>query len=348
MSEKLNFDGKTVLIAGGTGSLGKALTNRLRAANKVVIFSRDELKQWTMRNEFHDDNVQFAVGDIRDRQRVEDVLVHANPHVVIIAAALKQVDTCELAPQESIKTNILGVQNVVEATESALLRLPNLECVVMVSTDKACAPTNVYGMSKAIAERIVTSRSAVPSRVKYVCVRYGNVLESRGSIIPLFHYQALHAPAFTLTHRDMTRFIMTLEDSIDLILTAALRGESGSTWLPKLRAMKIMDLAAIFSRKFGKPVDEIGMRPGEKLHESLISEPESVRVRREGDFYVMHPSFCPVDPQAEIFEYASSQDLLSQSDLENYLTSLGIFEASLSDFKGPRVETIREVEGEKL
>jgi UDP-glucose 4-epimerase len=344
MDHKLNFSGKTILIAGGTGSLGKALTNRLRKANKVVIFSRDELKQWTMRNELQDNNVQFFVGDIRDPQRVEDVLIATNPHVVIIAAALKQVDTCEYAPSESIKTNISGVQNIVESTERNLHRLDNLECVVMVSTDKACAPTNVYGMSKAIAERIVTSRSVVNKQVKYVVVRYGNVLESRGSIIPLFHYQAKNSPAFTLTHECMTRFIMTLEDSIDLILTAALRGKSGTTWLPRLRAMRIVDLANIFSRRFQKPVSVIGMRPGEKMHEALISEAESVRVTKENDFYVMQPSFAPVSQDAHMFEYSSDQDLLTPEALEDYLASLGIFDASIDDFKGPRIETIRETD----
>jgi FlaA1/EpsC-like NDP-sugar epimerase len=335
------LEGKTVAVIGGTGSLGQALCERLRGANKLAVISRDELKQWTLRNELKDSNVSFIVGDMRDPQRLEDVLLTVNPHVVIIAAALKQVDTCEHAPSESIKTNILGVQYLVEVTERNIQRLSNLETIVMVSTDKACAPTNVYGMSKAIAERIVSSRCYNHDRIRFVVVRYGNVLESRGSIIPLFRSQAENAPAFTLTHPEMTRFIMTLDDSINLILTAVLKGESGTTWIPKLRSMKILDLAELFSRRYKKPIETIGLRPGEKLHEQLISEPESVRVSLDDGFYVMKPSLWQPPQDAKVFAYSSDDDIMSSDDLESYLDQLGILTASIDEFKGPKVESIR-------
>ncbi len=337
----LDLEGKIVAVIGGTGSLGQALCERLRKKNKLAIVSRDELKQWTLRNELKDDNVSFFVGDMRDRQRLEEILPTVNPHVIIIAAALKQVDTCEYAPSESIKTNVLGVQNLVEVAERGIQRLTNLETVVMVSTDKACAPTNVYGMSKAIAERIVSSRSYAHEKVRFVVVRYGNVLESRGSIIPLFRTQAVQSRAFTLTHPEMTRFVMTLDDSIDLILTAVLNGESGTTWIPKLRAMKIADLANLFSRRFGKPVEVIGLRPGEKLHEQLISEPESVRITLSGGYYVMQPSLWQPPQDAKMFAYGSDQDIMRPEELETYLNELGILTAGFETFKGPHIEPIR-------
>jgi UDP-N-acetylglucosamine 4,6-dehydratase/5-epimerase len=338
----MKIENKTILIVGGTGSLGQAIIRRLRAKNQLIVFSRDELKQWTLRNELKDDNVSFVVGDMRDRQRLEEVVITTNPNMIIIAAALKQVDTCELAPGESIKTNILGVQNLVEVTERNITRLDALEAVVMVSTDKACEPTNVYGMSKAIAERIVTSRSYVHEEPRFVTVRYGNVLESRGSIMPLFRYQAENAEAFTLTHEDMTRFAMTLDESIDLILTAATRGKSGETWIPRLRAMRIKDLAEIFARNYGKPIEVTGMRPGEKLHEMLVSKPESLRARTVDDFYVISSPLTPVDELPEIFEYSSNQDVLSIDGLKSYLDGLGIMKRKMEDFVGIHIDAIRK------
>lgn len=333
---------KKILIIGGTGSLGQAITNRLMSDNQIILFSRDELKQWTLRQELNSDSVRFEVGDMRDISRVSEVLLTHQPNIVIIAAALKQVDTCELAPSESIKTNILGVENLVNAVDANLHRLHELEAVLMVSTDKACAPTNVYGMSKAIAERVVVSRCLKNSRPKYLAVRYGNVLESRGSIIPLFRYQAENASRFTLTHPDMTRYLMTLDDSINLILKALNDGESGSTWLPKLRSMRIRDLAQIFSEMYGKPVEEIGLRPGEKLHEDLISEPESVRVCEVDDFFVIAPAFEEISRDVKMFHYASDQNVLSYEELKAYLTEIGMLRADIDTFqRGPHVDEIR-------
>lgn len=332
--------GERVLVFGGTGSLGRALVQRLKPTNALMLFSRDEAKHWTIRNQVGSDNIDYAVGDIRDGERVEEALLRFQPTIVIIAAALKQVDTCEMTPYESVQTNVLGIKKVVDAVSRQIDRLSSLECVLMVSTDKACAPSNVYGMCKAIAERMVTSQCLAFQRPRFVGVRYGNVLESRGSIIPLFRWQAENHRCLTVTHRDMTRFVMTLDESIDLIAATAKGAASGEIWLPRLKSMRILDLAEIFSERSGKPIDLIGMRPGEKLHEALISEPESVRVAFDGQRYRMAPAHSTVAPDASIFSYTSSDDVLSKDDLAAYLDSIGIFARGLSEFIGKEIEDI--------
>jgi len=337
----MNFSNQKVLIFGGTGSLGHALIRRLSDNNEVIVYSRDEAKHWTMRNQLgKKSTVRFEVGDIRDAERVEESILKWQPTIIIIAAALKHVDTCEHSPFESVQTNVLGVRNVVTAVKRQSDRLPNLETVLMVSTDKACAPVNVYGMCKAISERLVTSQSLTMTKPKFVAVRYGNVLESRGSIIPLFRWQAENLDCFTVTHPAMTRFIMTLDESIDLIIATAKKAKSGETWLPRLRSMRIMDLANIFAKKYNKTVKLIGMRPGEKLYEELISGPESVRVKLDGDYYRMAPSHVMPSLDAEVFSYGSNDDVLDEKALEKYLNSLKMFDGDMSKFVGIEVDDI--------
>jgi len=333
-------DGR-ILIFGGTGSLGRALVRRLSGSNALILFSRDEAKHWTIRNQLGpNSNVSYAVGDIRDGARVEDALLRFQPTIAIIAAALKQVDTCEITPYESIQTNVQGIKNVVDAVTRQVDRLPALQAVLMVSTDKACAPTSVYGMCKAIAERLVTCQCLALDRPRFIGVRYGNVLQSRGSIIPLFRWQASKGGCFTVTHPQMTRFVMTLDESIDLIISTVKGAVSGEIWLPKLRSMRIMDLAQIFSDRYGKPIELIGMRPGEKLHETLVSEAESVRVAFDGNYYRMEPAHRTVAPDAKIFSHHSNDDLFERDELAEYLESIGIFERSLADFVGREIEEI--------
>lgn len=341
----MRFVGKKLIVFGGTGSLGRALVRRLAAVNELILYSRDEAKHWTIKNQLRpEQNVRFVVGDLRDEARVEEALLRHNPDAVVIASALKQVDTCELSPFESVQTNILGIRNVVEAVTRQIDRLTKLDAVLMVSTDKACAPANVYGMCKAIAERLVTSACLAMDRPRFIGVRYGNVLESRGSIIPLFRYQAEHGHCFTVTHPEMTRFIMTLDQSIDLIVATILGAKSGELWLPKLKAMQIMDLAEIFAQRNSKPVKIIGIRPGEKLHEDLISRPESVRVRYEDGYYKMAPAHGEIALNAQSFDYASDHDLMPRAELMAYLDSLGIFTRSMSDFVGREIEEIKTAE----
>jgi len=333
-----------ILIFGGTGSLGRALISKLKDNNELIVFSRDEAKHWTIKNQLSGaDTVSFCVGDIRDLARVKEVLERTNPTIVIIASALKQVDTCELSPFESIQTNTLGIRNVCEATTDLGPKLERLNSVVLVSTDKACAPTNVYGMSKALAERIISSYYAWNSKIKFVAVRYGNVLESRGSIIPLFRHQIEAKENLTVTDKRMTRFIMTLNQSINLIEETIEKSQSGEVWIPKIPAMKIIDLAEIFSSRFGSEIQVTGMRPGEKLHEDLVSEPESIRTRKLKNHYVIeNPTKRFIDKQdSDLFSYASNQDLLTKEGLDSYLSELGIFEMEVKDFLGREIEEIR-------
>ena len=335
-----------ILIIGGTGSLGKKLIKRLGSTYELVVYSRDESKHWTIQNELRSSGtkISFRVGDIRDKQRVNQVIQETRPEIIIMAAALKQVDTCELSPRESILTNLIGTQNVIDVVEdlnrSSMFSYAPKK-VLFVSTDKACSPANVYGMCKAISERYVTSKAADENLVtQFVGVRYGNVLESRGSIIPLFKYQSENAEAFTVTHEGMTRFLMTLDDSVDLIQHALAEGKSGEIWIPRLKAMLIKDLAEIYSKMYSKPIKYIGLRPGEKLHESLLNDSESVRTRDTGVHYVIGPAF--ESPKTEkMFEYTSADDVMSKEELRNYLESIHIFDKNLSDFEGKSIEEIR-------
>lgn len=354
---------KKILIFGGTGSLGKTLIDRYVDENEVIVYSRDEAKQWTLRNENKDrlwsycpdvitlpaplppglpreifigppTGLRCEIGDIRDAKRVQEVIYKYVPDIIIIASALKQVDTCELAPLESIKTNILGIQNVVDAVSPISFGTT----VLMVSTDKACSPINVYGMCKSIAERVVLEKFKRPG--KFIAVRYGNVLESRGSIIPLFKYQAEHNDCFTLTHQDMTRFIMTLDQSVDLISHAIVNGKSGETWIPSLPSMRIYDLASIFSEEHGKPIKVTGMRPGEKIHEALINHSESFRIikpKRHG-YYILNSVFEPI-VNGNPFEYTSNDSLLSKEQLKVHLAK--VLNTPMENFIGKKIEEIR-------
>lgn len=336
------------MIFGGTGSLGKRLIDRflsepkrLGSPESVAVVSRDEAKHWSIRNELHDHprigDLKFYVGDVRDRQRVENVIRQEQPTHIIIAAALKQVDTCELSPDESIATNVVGTQNIVDAVNKTPSN--SLMTVVFVSTDKACAPVNVYGMCKSLSERIVTSQAMSGRKnAKFVAVRYGNVLESRGSIIPLFKYQAEHNEALTVTDPNMTRYVMTLDESVNLIRDAIDVGKSGETWIPRLPSMRVGDLALIFSERYNKPIKIIGLRPGEKTHEDLINSSESVRTYGHANRFVIEAAFKAGTREA--FTYTSGDEVMTKDELRSHLTKLGILDAPLEAFKGVNTEEI--------
>lgn len=341
------------LIFGGTGSLGKKLIDRLISTDQVVVYSRDESKHFTIRNEFSShqfrENLSFVVGDVRDARRVKETIQRHRPDVIIVAAALKQVDTCELSPVESISTNLLGTLNVMQAVEEAVRSNYDSTShsrlkVLFVSTDKACSPVNVYGMCKSISERITTSLSSPLSnlnrQVDFVCTRYGNVLESRGSIIPLFKYQVMTSDVITVTDPEMTRFVMTLDESVDLILDALkMNDRNGRTLIPILPAMRIGDLANIFARRYSKQIKIIGVRPGEKKHEELINASESSRTKRINDHYVIEPAYSPPFNE-ETFAYTSADKVFTEDELEKHLERLGIFEMSLDKFVGRSIEEI--------
>jgi len=332
------------LIFGGTGSLGKKLISRfLKNGDSVAVYSRDEAKHWTIKNELIDSkDLDFFVGDIRDHNRVKEVILQYQPQIIIVAAALKQVDTCELSPYESVLTNLLGTNSVIKSVNdlsSMFSEKWKIEKVLFVSTDKACSPVNVYGMCKGISERLITSQSKNKStEVKYLCTRYGNVLESRGSIIPLFKYQAEHSDYLTVTDPEMTRFVMTLDDSVDLILEALSKGKNGDTWIPKIPSMKIGDLAEIFSKLYKKPIKIIGLRPGEKKHEDLINESESVRTLDVKTHYVIGPAYQT--GTSKRFTYTSAGDVMTKQELFNRLKSIGIIDMPLESFTGLKIEEI--------
>lgn len=318
---------KKILLFGGSGSLGNQFIQTYISHNDITNFSRDECKHWKMSLEYKTDRLKFIIGDIRNYESVEMAILREQPHIIVIMAALKHIDRCEFAIQECIQTNCMGPIHVMNAIEKNNDRLTRLECTVMVSTDKACEPTNVYGLAKALAESAIVEKSLyVPNR-KFINIRYGNVLNSRGSIIPILHEKGRDPEVkdFTLTHRDMTRFVMTLEQSVQLIEHAILNGESGDTVIPELISMNLVDLMEIFSEKYGKPVRVTGLRPGEKMLESLISETQSMRLVNgpNGYKYIKAPykNLLVVD---DIKNYNSKLNPLTKAELNEYLSRLAL------------------------
>lgn len=332
------FDNQRILITGGTGSLGQVLTRRVLSGemgrpSAVVIFSRDEAKQHFMRLQHQNvatatdeviyrhakDALQFHIGDVRDRWSLASVL--SNTDIVINAAALKQVPTCEYYPTEAVRTNILGPENIVSIIESQ--QLP-IKIVVGVSTDKACKPVNVMGMTKAIQERVFIQGNMRCRGTRFVCVRYGNVLASRGSVIPLFHEQIRRGGPVTITTPEMTRFLLSLDDAVDTIFAAVREGQAGDTYIPRVPAARMTELATVLIGD--RPVKTVitGIRPGEKVHEILISEEEAQRVEDRGRFYAIRSLLPEVQAQRDggsvlSKEYSSSDDVLSESALRELL-----------------------------
>lgn len=280
-----------LLIIGGTGSLGQMLVKTFATRFRIYVVSRGENALWKLKCKYSD--VECIVGDISDKDRIKKVISTVNPEYIILAAALKHIDICESNTYESIKTNIVGIQNVVFAIEE--INSPNLRCVLHVSTDKACSPVSVYGMTKAIGERVIIEASTNPTiKHRYVVVRYGNVLNSSGSLLPKFHEigKDPSKQAFTVTNKNMTRFFMSLMYSVRLILFALLEGKNGCTYVPKLESYRIDDIAQVFSEVYNKPITYMGSRPGEKLHEELLNSVEIARTFLSGvngEYYEVYP-----------------------------------------------------------
>jgi len=279
------FDGKKILITGGTGSLGKALTKRILKSkvDTIRIYSRDELKQSEMQLDFNDNRLRFLIGDIRDKSRLYRALEDID--IVIHAAALKQVPVAEYNPFEAVKTNVYGAQNLIEACLDK-----NVETAIAIGTDKAVAPFNTYGATKLLMERLFISANYYKGNrdVNFVCVRYGNVLGSRGSIVPTFVNQIKNNKKITITDPEMTRFNITMEKAIDLILRA-LMGVGGEVFIPKLKAYKtgVMKDALIELLDAKNEVVRIPVRPGEKYHESLISKDEIRNTYETQEDYIL-------------------------------------------------------------
>jgi FlaA1/EpsC-like NDP-sugar epimerase len=297
------FDGKRLLVTGGTGSLGQLLVRRLLSGEmgdpeRIVVFSRDEAKQHQMRLDFlhkaastdeivfsnFQRQLSFRIGDVRDFSAVVAALREAD--VVFSAAAMKQVPACEYFPIEAVQTNVAGPENLVRAIEQ--MDLP-IEAVVGVSTDKACKPVNVMGMTKALQERVLIQANMRAPQTRFVCVRYGNVLASRGSVIPLFHDQIRHGGPVTITTEEMTRFLLSLDDSVELILAAVRGAERGEIFIPRIPSARVADIASVLIGDRPIETKVIGIRPGEKVHEVLISEEEAARTITRGGYYAIQP-----------------------------------------------------------
>jgi len=297
------FDGKRVLITGGTGSLGKILVRRLLSGEmgdpaKIIVFSRDEAKQHFMRVEYQNGKtvteeviyrnfqrkLQFWIGDVRDFNSVVAALRDVD--IVVNAAAMKQVPTCEYHPYEAVRTNIEGSENIVCAIQKHNL---NVETVVGVSTDKACKPVNAMGMTKAIQERIFIQGNMRCPNTRFVCTRYGNVLASRGSVIPLFHDQIRNGGPVTITTLEMTRFLLTLDHAVDTIFSAIAGALPGETYVPRAPSSRIVDVAKVLIGD--RPIKMVvtGIRPGEKIHEIMVSDEEANRTVERGKWYTILP-----------------------------------------------------------
>ena len=332
------LDKKRILITGGTGSLGKVLTRRILSGQlgtpqSVVVFSRDEAKQHEMRMEYlnrravtedvmyhnFERTLQFKIGDVRDFHSVAQALT--NVDIVFNAAALKQVPACEYFPYEAVRTNIGGAENIVRAIKE--LRL-NIETVVAISTDKACKPTNVMGMTKAIQERIFLTANIDCPKTRFVAVRYGNVLASRGSVVPLFLDQIEAGGPITLTDKKMTRFLLTLDQAVDTVFEAMQFAEAGETYIPKIKAALIVDVVNALVGKKKIEVKETGVRPGEKLHEVLVSQEEALRTISRGEYFaiksILPEVSKPVSPESFEFDELSSEHfLMTSKEVQTFL-----------------------------
>ena len=283
------FSGKTLMITGGTGSFGNAVLNRFLQTDigEIRIFSRDEKKQDDMRHEFQArmpqvaDKIKFYIGDVRDLQSVRAAM-HGVDYI-FHAAALKQVPSCEFFPMEAVRTNVIGTDNVLTAAIEE-----GVECVICLSTDKAAYPINSMGMTKAIEEKVAIAKSRMSGKTKICCTRYGNVMCSRGSVIPLWIDQIKAGNPITVTEPSMTRFIMSLEEAVDLVLFAFEHGENGDLLIKKAPACTIQTQAEAVCELFGGKKEDIkliGIRHGEKMYETLLTNEECAKAVDMGDFY---------------------------------------------------------------
>jgi UDP-N-acetylglucosamine 4,6-dehydratase len=320
------FEGRTILLTGGTGSFGQhfirtALARWSPAA--IRVFSRDELKQSVMERQIDDDRLRFLLGDVRDRDRLRRAVDGVD--IVIHAAALKQVPACEYNPFEAVRTNILGAQNVAEVCIDAGVRR-----AVALSTDKAVSPTNLYGATKLCAERLFVQSNvyAGARETRLSCVRYGNVVGSRGSVLPLFTEQAASGE-LTVTDERMTRFWITLDQAVQFVADSVARMQGGELFIPKIPSMRVLDLAEAVAP--GARIRYTGIRPGEKLHEALLTPEEARHTVDAGSCYIVEPEhpfwgdgrIPDATPVAEDFLYTSDRntDWLDVAALRELLTA---------------------------
>jgi len=320
------FQGKKILVTGGTGSMGKVFVKRVLSGEKgipkkVIILSRDEAKQDDMRMDYLNriigmdeavyenffNTLEFRIGDVR---RYEDVCsALKDVDIVVNAAAMKQVPTCEYFPAQGLLTNCIGADNIVRAINENNL---NVQVVVGISTDKAAKPVNVMGMTKAIQERIFTSANILNKKTRFVCVRYGNVLASRGSVIPLFHKQIRNGSSVTITVPEMTRFLLSIDDAVDTVFAAIETAEPGETLIPIAPSATVINIAKVLIADRKVDIQITGIRPGEKMHEILISEEEIHHTIKRGNYYAIKSMLPELNENMRKKEKLLSNELSSK------------------------------------
>ena len=324
------FKNKTLLITGGTGSFGNAVLDKFLKSDikEIRIFSRDEKKQDDMRRLIKSDNVKYFIGDVRDFDSINNAMIGSD--YVFHAAALKQVPSCEFYPLEAVKTNILGTENVLNSAINNKIKK-----VICLSTDKAVYPINAMGVSKAMMEKVFVAKSRTSGNTEIVGTRYGNVMASRGSVIPLFHSQIKNNHPISITNPNMTRFMMTLDNAVDLVLFAFKNGKSGDIFVQKSPATTILELAKALIEIFNSPIkiNTIGIRHGEKMHETLLSKEEKIVSEDLGEYFRIPPDnrdlnydkFFSKGKNIESFHEFNSENTkrLSQEELINLLKSIG-------------------------
>ncbi len=342
--EKTNIlEGKRILVTGGTGSLGQSLIRRLLTGElgtpkSITVFSRDEAKQHYMRLDYlqrktatddiiyqrSQDILNFRIGDVRDYSALLSAM--RGSEIVFHAAALKQVPSCEYFPFEAVLTNIIGAENIVKAVRENDL---NVEKVLGISTDKACKPINVMGLTKALQERVLIEANRDCHKTDFSCVRYGNVIASRGSIVPLFVEQVKNRKPLTVTLAEMTRFLLSLDKAVDTVFAALTEGRRGETYVPKVKSAKITDLARALMGDEDLEIIYTGIRPGEKIHEIMVSEEECFRTNERGKYYVILPVLPELREEGDFEkvldkEYSSKDLNISIPELRDLLADASV------------------------
>ncbi len=338
------FENKQILVTGGTGSMGKTFVHRvlsgeLGTPKKVIVFSRDEAKQHEMRVSYlHKqattdevifrnfmNTLEFRIGDVRN---YDDICSAArDTDIIVNAAALKQVPTCEYFPSQAILTNCIGAANIVRAVEQGRTAV---KTVIGISTDKACKPVNVMGMTKAVQERIFIAANVLNSATRFICVRYGNVLASRGSVIPLFHDQIRHGGPVTVTVPDMTRFLLSLDQAVDTVFEALRHALPGETYVPRAPAATVINIAKALIQDRPVRIEVTGIRPGEKMHEIMVSDEEANHCVQRGNYYAICPMLPeleharPKEPNALDKEFSSADTVLDLAGTTELLRRHGL------------------------
>ncbi|MBD3310134.1 NAD-dependent epimerase/dehydratase family protein [Candidatus Woesearchaeota archaeon] len=313
------FKDKVVLVTGGTGSCGHQIVRRLlkdEGVRQIRILSRDEKKQYDMKKEFPDAPIRYFIGDVRNTRRVREVMHGID--IVLHTAAMKHVTFCEEHPFEAVQTNVLGAQNIIDAAIHE-----NVERVVALSTDKAVKPVNAMGITKALMEKLVIEANYLPrnNSTKFCCVRYGNVVNTRGTVVPFFRHLIKEEKTATITDPKMTRFLLTLNDAVELVFYAARNTEGGEIFVKKASATNLLQLAKILAKEQGKDLkyEIIGKFPGEKIHELLLSEDEMARAEERDGFFILKRHKQTSNLENTDKEYISKDEVVSDEAIEQLL-----------------------------